>query len=326
MSKSVEGVADTFRDFRRSTKLLILVMLVFGLALFAICLVADLTGAEWMETYAYIPNILAGLTGFLIGVPFALVVFATLASQRNDKAAADRVNAVSQIAWNQFREAITTLCSPERTEALRVGAERVQSVHDETWHGFNVDIAKQSAEEFQQMVAFAKRQSEVWGGAIQSVMADIGAQSDLTLQWLAAVRDWNTLDQYVRLQRLERGLPWFHRELDALLQERMIADRHPMRPAFEMHDDHYVRQPGQPDSMVTAMRTVAYLSSLGSSQEAFDRAARQSTAHFPTTRVNAYSQTVMDVAHRMGMLYAFVQQIDGSGWPVIAPENPRLAS
>jgi len=299
-------------------------MLGMGVVLFIVCLVADLTGADWMETYAYIPNILAGLTGFLVGVPFALVVLATLASQRDEKSAADRVNAVSQIAWDQFRDAITTLCSPQRIEALELGAGRVQTIHDETWHGFNTDIENQSAEEFQRTVAFAQQQSDAWGGAVQSLMVDVGAVSDLTLQWFAAVRDWNTLDQYVRLQRLERGLPWFHRELDALLQERMIADRHPMRPFFEMHDGDY--EPGRPDDMASALRKVVTLSQVGYSQDTFNRVARESTAHFPTTRVNAYLTTVVDVAHYMGMLYAFVQQIDRSGWPAIAPENPPLAS
>ncbi|MET4428621.1 hypothetical protein [Mycolicibacterium sp. 624] len=320
------GVVETFRDFSRSTKVAIWVMLALGAVLFAVCLIADLAGADWMKAYAYIPNILAGLTGFLVGVPFALVVLATLASQRDEKAAADRVDAVSQIAWNQFRDAISTLCSPERIEAIERGAGRVQSFHDETWHGFNVDIAKQSAEEFQNLVAFAERQSERWGGAIQSLMADVGTQSDLTLQWFAAVRDWNTLDQYVRLQRLERGLQWFHRELDALLQERMIADRHPMRRFFEMHDADYGPQPGQLDNIASAVGAIASLKYRGYDQETFDRVARESTAHFPTTRVHAYYQTVMDVAHGMGMLYAFVQQIDRSGWPAVAPENPPLAS
>ena len=104
-----DGILDAFRNFGRSTKLLVWAMLALGVALFVVCLIADLTGAEWMKTYAYIPNILAGLTGFLIGVPFALIVLASLATQRDEKSASDRVEVVSQIAWNQFRDAITTL-------------------------------------------------------------------------------------------------------------------------------------------------------------------------------------------------------------------------
>ena len=301
-------------------------MLALGVALFVVCLIADLTGAEWMKTYAYIPNILAGLTGFLIGVPFALIVLASLATQRDEKSASDRVEVVSQIAWNQFRDAITTLCSPERIQALERGAAPIQEIHDLTWQGFNTDIQNLPPEEFQELVAFAERQSDAWGKAIQTLMSDVGAESDLTLQWFAAVRDWNTLDQYVRLQRLERGLPWFHRELDALLQERMIADRHPMRRFFNLHDGDYGHEPGEPDDMVSAFDKVSTLSRLGYSQDAFERVARESLSHFPTTRVNAYLTTVADVAHHMGLLYAFVQQIDRSGWPVIAPETPPLAS
>jgi hypothetical protein len=65
-----QGVIDTFRDFQCFTKVLIWISLALGVAVFAVCLVADLSGAEWMKTHVYIPNILAGFTGFLIGVPF----------------------------------------------------------------------------------------------------------------------------------------------------------------------------------------------------------------------------------------------------------------
>ena len=317
---------DTFRDFTRSTKILIWVMLACGLALFTVCLIADLLGAHWMETYAYIPNILAGLTGFLIGVPFALVVFATLASQRDEKSAADRVNAISQIAWDQYREAITALCSPQRVDAMTVCAQRIQDVHDETWHLFNTDIARQSPEEFELMVASADQQSHLWSQAIQNLMQQVGQFSDLRLQWFAAVRDWNTLDQYIRLQRLERGLHWFHRELDSLLQESMVSDRHPMRAFFEMHDGEYGHAPDEPDDMVSAWRRVDSLIHVGHSQDTFNRFAREASGHFPTTRVDGYLHDVGVVTHQMGMLYAFVQQIDRSGWPTNGPEDPPLAS
>ena len=39
------GVIDTFRDFQRPTTIVIWVMLAFGVALFVVCLVADLRGA-----------------------------------------------------------------------------------------------------------------------------------------------------------------------------------------------------------------------------------------------------------------------------------------
>ena len=320
------GFKDTYDDFEPSTRKVLVWSLVLGVVAFAVGVALDIIKPAWLTGLNYLPNIWAGLTGFLIGAPVAAVVLATFAIEREEKAAADRVDAVSQIAWNQFRDAISTLCSPERIEAIERGAGRVQNFHDETWHGFNVDIARMSAEEFRQLVAFGERQSEAWGNAIQSLMAEVGAQSDLTLQWFAAVRDWNTLDQYVRLQRLERGLPWFHRELDALLQERMMADRHPMRPFFDMHDDRYGWQPDQPDNIASALHAITSLKYRGSDQETFDRAAREIPSRFPTTRVHAYYQTVMDVAHQMGMLYAFVQQIDRSGWAAVAPHDPPLAA
>lgn len=321
-----EGILDAFRDFGRSTKLLVGTMLALGVALFVVCLVADLARAEWIKSYTYIPNVLAGLTGFLIGVPFALVVLASLASQRDQKAAVDRVKAISQIAWNQYRDAVVTLCSPERIEAVNSCAQRIQDIHDETWQGINRYGSELTPEEFQRLISFAQSQSRIWGEALGSLMQQIGETSDLRLQWLAAVRDWNTLDQYVRLQRLERGLAWFHRELDSLLQERMVSDRHPMRPFFEMHDGDYGHELGQPDDMVSAWRRVDNLAQLGYSQDTFNRVREQSSEYFPTARVEGYLMTTGRVAHQMGMLSAFVQQIDRSGWPANAPEDPPLVS
>lgn len=321
-----EGILDTFRNFGRSTKFLVWAMLALGVVLFAVCLVADLTRAQWLTSYSYIPNVLAGLTGFLIGVPFALVVLATLASQRDQKAAVDRVEAISQLAWNQYRDAILTLCSPDRVEALRDCAQRVQDIHDETWQGINKYGSELTPEEFQQLITFVQSQTRTWGEAFQNLMQRIGETSDLRLQWFAAVRDWNTLDQYVRLQRLERGLPWFHREHDSLLQERMVADRHPMRTFFEMHDGDYGHEPGQPDDMASALQRLSHLGQLGYSQNTFNQLRDQSRAHYPTTRVEGYLMITGQVAHQTGMLYSFVQQIDRSGWPANAPENPPLAS
>lgn len=43
------GMVDTFRDFNRSTMVVIGVMLAQGVVLFVACLIADLTGAGWMK-------------------------------------------------------------------------------------------------------------------------------------------------------------------------------------------------------------------------------------------------------------------------------------
>jgi hypothetical protein len=330
------GFRQTFGDFQPATRRLLVASLAVGLVLLLGFSLTDVGvnvtlgswdpkpdwlkqfNAEWFHSHAYIPNIYAAITGFLIGAPVAVVVLATFTIQREEKAAADRVEAVSQIAWNQFRDAITDLCSRQRLEALRVCANRIQGIHDQTWHGFNTDIANQSAEEFQQTVAFAQQQSSAWSEGFQSFMRDVGTISDLTLKWVAAVRDWNTLDQYVRLQRLERGLPWFHRELDTLLQQRMIADKHPMRPFFDLHDGY-----GKGGDMYTAFDRVSTLGSMGYSQETFV-GVWQYTDQFPVTRVGGYVYTAESIAEQMGKLSAFVMQIDRNGWPAHAPEDPPL--
>lgn len=317
MSQPVAGgVIGTFRDFSRSTKVAIWVMLVLGVVLFAVCLIADLTGADWMKGYAYIPNILAGLTGFLVGVPFALVVLATLASQRDERAAADRVNAVSQIAWNQYHAAITTLCSPQRIEALKICAERIQCIHDETYWMCGLFGLNRSVAAFEEFTAFCQSQSQLWSEALGIVNQQVGIFAELRLQWLAALRDWNTLDQYVRLQRLERGLHWFERVLDSELQERMAADRHPMRSFFELHDsqDHS-------RDMFGAWRTTDWLGRQSYSEDVFDELLQHIGHEFPNHPVEGYMDAANEAIQQMGLLYAIVEQIRRGGWPVTVNER-----
>lgn len=309
------GFIDSFRDLRRPTRVLIGAMLVLGVALFVVCLVADLQGAVWIKTHAYIPNILAGLTGFLIGVPFALVVLATLASQRDDKNAVDRVNAVTQIAWNQFRDALSDLCDRQRIEAMQSGALRIQEIHNQAWHSLNHGGTR-SNHVFQREVELLKLKADAWGYAITSTLDAVGNATDLRLRWLAILRDWNTLDQYVRLQRLERGLPWFDRVIDAVLQQELTADQHPLRPFFEEHETlrSADRSGARSNTMYGAWQTAESLARLGS-QEAFDRLRSQHRDRFPTTRVDGYLQLVDQCAVRMGSLLYYLEVIDESGWP-----------
>jgi hypothetical protein len=39
---------------------------------------------DWLRGHSYVPNILAGFTGFLVGVPVALVVLQTVIGKRED--------------------------------------------------------------------------------------------------------------------------------------------------------------------------------------------------------------------------------------------------
>jgi hypothetical protein len=124
------GVVDTYLGFGVATRLifaaLFLAGAIMGVSLWLTDLGAGFTeprwlfrfNAKWLSDHAYIPNILAGFTGFLIGVPVAAVVLATFTTQREEKVALDRVNRLSKSAWYTFRDAAYEFCSKERVEAL----------------------------------------------------------------------------------------------------------------------------------------------------------------------------------------------------------------
>jgi hypothetical protein len=314
------GVVETFKSFSRFVKWALFAMLLLGVGVFAFGVTADLYEASWLKSYAYIPNILAGFTGFLIGVPFALVVLSALAGQRADKLASDRVQELSRIAWNQFREALLDLCDEQRIVAMESCAARIQGIHDQTWHSLNHE-GDQPDETFQKEIAALKVQASLWSDALADMLTSVGNFTDLRLRWLAILRDWNTLDQYVRLQRLERGLRWFDRPVDSVLHQYLAVDQHPMRSFFEMHEE----ESWPPDSnhrpkntMHLAYRVVDTLQTFGYGQSTFDRVRTQSRDLYPTTRVNGYLQIVDQSAARMRQLCYYVQVIEDSGWPAAA--------
>lgn len=89
------GVVETFLGFGVATRVIFVLMFAVGLILCVSLWLTDLGigfteprwltrfDAQWLHGHAYIPNILAGLTGFLVGVPVAAVVLATFTASGN---------------------------------------------------------------------------------------------------------------------------------------------------------------------------------------------------------------------------------------------------
>ncbi|GAA2400207.1 hypothetical protein [Mycolicibacterium llatzerense] len=138
------GIRRTLNDFNPSTRIVLVlslllgVMLLFGFTLTDVGVDLTLWGwdpkphwlkqynAGWFHTHAYVPNILAALTGFLIGAPVALIVLATFTVQREEQAALDRVNRLSQVAWYNFLDAVIAFDPRERLDAVQNAAPAVE--------------------------------------------------------------------------------------------------------------------------------------------------------------------------------------------------------
>ncbi len=64
----------------------------------------------------------------------------------------------------------------------------------------------------------------------------VGAQYQLQIKWSIIRTNWNTLNQYVCLQRLERNLAWFKDELDAEFMNRLSDSQHPLTEFMRVHE------------------------------------------------------------------------------------------
>jgi hypothetical protein len=204
---------------------------------------------EWLHSHAYIPNILAGATGFLIGAPFALVVLATFTVQREERSALQRVNNLSALAWDKFRDSIYDFCSDERaSQGLSSDAYFVEYVHNQIYDKYQhyIKLANtlipdenryrgNTDAEIAELQAYLKERSAVMQQMIYDGFKTIGTQYWLQIKWSIIRTNWNTLNQYVRLQRLERNLLWFKDELDAEFMNRLSDQHHPLTDFMTLH-------------------------------------------------------------------------------------------
>lgn len=308
------GFWETFNDFKRPTRVLLIVSSILGITVFTAGLVVD-GCTDWLNGLNYLPNIWAGFTGFLIGAPFALIVLATFTVEREEKASSDRVQAITLIAWDQFRTAICDLCSQERIDAMESIAKIIQAYHDQMLEAFETyqHNAEKTGVDCTILQSFLRDQIRGWREQFAQMMRAVGTSRDLGMSWYGVLRDWNTLDQYVRLQRLERGLPWFEINSDSLLQQRMNPETHPMNPLFIKHEGTGGSSL-RPESMWHAFNSLYDFINLDADQ--FAERTVLSSGYFPNAPVIGYLEAVRVAADNMYTLRVTVEEIDRSDWLV----------
>jgi hypothetical protein len=198
------GFWETFNGFNRSTRVVLIASLVLGAAALAVGVILDETKPIWLYGLNYIPNIWAGLTGFLIGAPFALVVLATFTVQREERTAQDKVNRLSQLAWEKFRNSVYELCTDERIRGLHDHAYSVDYQHNQIYKQYRGyintartyvpekgqyrGITPQEAVEFQ---GDLRKEAERFENHISKVRDTVGSQYDLQIH---LVKDQDELE------------------------------------------------------------------------------------------------------------------------------------
>jgi hypothetical protein len=259
------GFWATFRDFKRSTQVVLGLSLLLGVIMLVSFSLTDLGinvtlgswdpkphwlrqfDADWYNNHAYIPNILAGFTASLIGVPLAVVVLATFTIQREDSVARRAAEQRAKVAWQSFSEAITELCNDQRIWALTDGMEELEFIEGRAFKTVNnyivyhlrggqrhhtlvngdsdYDVIPDDAEELRQAMRHIEPHFEY---AYRAVIDRVGTDEQLQLMWARAKSAWNVLDRYVRIQLVERTIDWFDRDIDNALLKDMGRDGNPI--------------------------------------------------------------------------------------------------
>ncbi|WP_156662775.1 hypothetical protein [Mycobacterium sp. 1274761.0] len=230
---------DTFNDFRRSTRLVLVVSLVLGVAALTVGLVLDEIKPKWLDGLNFLPNIWSGLTGFLIGAPFALVVLATFTFQREERVALERVNRLTALAWDDFRQGSLELASSDRVQALLetkglkkvsngitkllIDYENLNEPDQQTYSRLANEVTERMKVLYTQRIYFV---GEIYTGK-QGVGRPLTTEG-FQWAWSDLRSKWHVLDQYIRLQRLECGLAWLPHGTNALLANAMSPQLHPL--------------------------------------------------------------------------------------------------
>lgn len=311
------GFVTTFRSFKGRTQALIALSFFIGVVLLVVMWEIDLR-SQWLHNHAYIPNILAGFTGFLIGAPVALVILATFTVEREEQVALDRVNRISAHAWRDFRSAAYEFCSDTRIQCLEgyeVGA--IESISREVQARFYKYPIRRAAqiptdEDREKLIADVQQKLPTWELAISQVNKSIPRYEVLQVEWSDIRSKWAILDQYVRLQRLERGLRWFGNDTNAALREYMSAQLNPIRNFTIMHDRDYSEGSSHRNVELALDSARRYLI-LGTDD--LSNRLGSSMTDFPHQQVVGYAAVAQRCAESLRQLREFVEQVDAAGWP-----------
>ncbi|WP_142280160.1 hypothetical protein [Mycobacterium paraense] len=323
---------ETLSNYSVSVRIVFGVMITGGLLSLVAGTVIDLYKSDWLQGLSYLPNVWAGFTGSFIGVPLALVILDTFTGQREETEALKRVNTLSSQAWKRFRESVAELCSDERINGLKNNAKFVLQLHNDILQEYAayrerasqleayrmegiVGIGSRGAteEETEAFQRYLKVNHEELQAQIYEVFNRVGNHHSFQVLWSGVRTNWTTLDQYVRLQRLERGLQWFSPVMDADLSNRLSNIANPL---VEFFDVHHVKNKHSTDSMLSALATIDHHAKMDKEQLDEIVLAEKSPGNvFGHQPVNGYIHAAIIGRDFLESLRDLVRRIDETGWP-----------
>ena len=324
--------------YKPITRSLIILAFFIGLAILIVCWTIDLRDDKWWHGHTYIPNIFAGITGFLIGAPVALVVLATFTLEREENTALKRVNRLSLHAWYEFSDAVNNFCTMERIDAMQKLAPEVEKAHDEAFKVVQRYISYARAGgasntlEFQNIMEAMGATALDFNKQVNAMNNSIGDSGTLEMQWSVVVGAWNILDQYVRLQRSERYLEWFDKALghngrthraDADIRRWMSRTKNPLQEFAEVHGDS-VEIKHSANTMVEASNAILWYA--GYEETKRRELLLSGNGVFGHTQVPNYKARYQAASDFLIRLLGSVSDVDFANWPACAsePVKPEL--
>lgn len=334
------GIWMTFANFRFSTRVLLIASIIFGLACLCIGIIFDQMQPAWLDGRSYFSNIWASLTGFLIGAPFALVVLAAFTVEREEESARQRVNRLTLIAWEKFKNSINELCTDDRIfVGLSTDATMMGTIHNMVFDEYQRRIRLAQTycknenhfqnvtdEEISEFQSFLQKRSEILHDHIDRALTTIGAQYQLQISWSIIRTNWNTLTQYVRLQRIERNLEWFADQDNAEFVNRLTPHDHPLTDFMHLHalgsgryvgSMHVVLETISRDAQSSAdeLRKKLMAGYTGGTSQLVNPEYRYEFGH---ERLEGYEAAAHRAKESLLALRNVVQDVEHTGWPAAA--------
>jgi hypothetical protein len=317
--------------YKPLTRGLIFFSLLTGFGVLAVCWIIDLRDDKWWHAHSYIPNIWAGITGFLIGAPVALVVLATFTNERERNSTLERVNDMSDLAWKNLLTAFRNFCTAERLAAVSTGADEVNSEHNKAFNalytlGYIIwqapdfeSIGRTTTEVYREI----QERAEHFRLAVDPVTAALGESESIEIQWAALVGAWQTLDQFIRLQRLEQRLDWFFPEepsIDAEIKKWLAQSPNKLTEFADLHG-YSANTPFSASTMVNAANTVRIYSDNGE-EELRRRLMERNDKYFGYASVVHYITRAHAARSLLQRLDECITRIQKADWPA-SSSKPR---
>jgi hypothetical protein len=275
----------------------------------------------WLRDHAYIPNILAGITGFLVGVPVALVALETVIGKREDNVEIAKAKRVSTAAWQDFQSAVAEFANADRRHALLNDAQiNVHPIYKEIFDRLTAYRGQEpfvtpTQQRYNTLMDYLKDREVQFKTEIDSVTTKVGTFDTLQKSWSRVLSTWSVLNTYVRSRRIELDLSWFNDDSNSTLISALATTENPLLDFSHVHSGFGLEPPGSMDMA----RNWVHSYILWGDKDKFDRTLQSHRKVFGIEGVDNYRERALQAGMFLTGLDATVKLIRDEGWPD-APE------